>query len=308
VTNPFVEPGPHGGDGARLAARLGVSPSEVLDLSVSCNPVAPDVTALVIDHADTVRTYPDDRVARDALADAIGVDPARLVLTNGGAEAIALVAAVLPRGWVQHPDFSLYAAHLAVVEPGAPRWRSNPHNPTGQLAADDEDAAVWDEAFYPLTTASWTRGDADRGSVVVGSLTKLFACPGLRIGYVLTPDDQLAGEVTARRPEWSVNALACAVLPALLDTADLDGWSAALRSLREQLVTVLVAHDLKPDPSDANFVLVRDAPTLRDHLARRGVLVRDTTSFGWPDGVRIAVPDANGLESFAAALATWSRP
>jgi len=44
------------------------------------------------------------------------------------------------------------------------------------------------------------------------------------------------------------------------------------------------------------------APGLRGHLARSAVLVRDTANFGLPDGVRIAVPDAEGLERFARAL------
>jgi histidinol-phosphate/aromatic aminotransferase/cobyric acid decarboxylase-like protein len=98
------------------------------------------------------------------------------------------------------------------------------------------------------------------------------------------------------------------VLPALLEQADLGTWSSAVHTLREQLVGVLEEHDCKPDHSDANFVLVRDAPTLRDHLARHRVLVRDTTSFGWPGGVRVAVPDSRGLERLDAALRTWSRP
>jgi histidinol-phosphate/aromatic aminotransferase/cobyric acid decarboxylase-like protein len=301
----FVEPGAHGGDGAALAARLGIDPKDVLDLSASHNPVAPDVAPLVAAHADAVRTYPDDRSARDALAAAIGVDPARIVVTNGGAEAIALVAGAYPRGWVDAPDFSLYERHLAVVELGAPRWRSNPHNPTGALAATDDTAFVWDEAFYALATGTWTRGDAERGSVVVGSLTKLFACPGLRVGYVLAPDELVAGTVAARRPEWSVNALACTVLPHLVETAALAEWAAAVRALRAQLVALVRAHGLEPLPSAANFVLVPSAAGLRDHLARRAVLVRDTASFGHPGGVRIAVPDDAGLERLALALREW---
>jgi histidinol-phosphate/aromatic aminotransferase/cobyric acid decarboxylase-like protein len=306
VTAPFLPAGAHGGDGARLALQLGIPEAGVLDLSASHNPVAPDVVPLVAEHAGSVRAYPDDGPARDALAAAIGIAPERVVLTNGGAEAIALVAAARPRGWVEEPDFSLYARHLTVVERGAPRWRSNPHNPTGALSAAGEHAAVWDEAFYPLATGTWTRGDADRGSIVVGSLTKVFACPGLRAGYVLAPDDRLACQIRCRQPQWSVNALVCAVLPQLLATAALPEWAHAVCRLRGELVTLLRAHGLQPSPSDGNYVLVRDAPGVRDHLARHAVLVRDTASFGWPGGVRVAVPDEAGLERLAGALEGWS--
>ena len=68
-------------------------------------------------------------------------------MTNGGAEAIALVAGELGRAWVDEPDFSLYRRHLPAVVAGAPRWRSNPRNPTGLLRRDRRDRRVWDEAF-----------------------------------------------------------------------------------------------------------------------------------------------------------------
>ncbi len=58
---------------------------------------------------------------------------------------------------------------------------------------------------------------------------------------------------------------------------------------------------LDPEPSDANFVLVR-APGLRDRLAPHGVLVRDCASFGLPDHVRIAVPDDAGLARLEEVL------
>lgn len=295
-----LPPGRHGGDGAALARLLGIDPGDVLDLSASLNPVAPDVVPLVVRAAWAVRTYPDDAAARLALADAMAVDPDRLVLTNGGAEAIALVAASQPVGWVDEPDFSLYRRHLGRLDPSGPRWRSNPHNPSGRLAAADERAGVWDEAFYPLATGSWTRGDP--GAMVVGSLTKLFACPGLRIGYVLAPTPETAASIAARRPEWAVNGVACAVLPELLANVDLPGWSAAIAGLRSRLVELLGRHGFAPSPSDVNYVLVPDAPGLRNRLARRAIAVRDTASFGFPEGVRIAVPDQAGLDRLAAAL------
>ena len=296
-------PGPHGGDGPRLAAALGVDPDAVLDLSASLNPCAPDVAALVAAHAGAVRRYPDVEPPTEALAATLGVEPSNLVLTNGGAEAIALVAAAHPVGWVDEPDFSLYARHLAAHDRRGLRWRSNPHNPTGRLADPSESADVWDEAFYPLATGSWTRGDRD--AIVVGSLTKVFACPGLRVGYVRCPDRELATDLRRRQPRWAVNGLACAALPELLAAADLGGWAAGVAALRCELVRRLRTAGLDPDPSDAAYVLVRHAPGLRSHLARRGVLVRDTTSFGVPGGVRIAVPDSGGLERLDRALEGW---
>jgi histidinol-phosphate/aromatic aminotransferase/cobyric acid decarboxylase-like protein len=294
------EPGPHGGEGVRLAAVLGVSPDEILDLSVSLNPCAPDISELIRAHSGAVRRYPDPRIATATLAKHIGVDEERVVLTNGGSEAIALVAAEFPVGDVDECDFSLYARHLLRVEPDAPRWRSNPRNPTGALAPPYERAGVWDEAFYPLATGNWSRGDAD--AIVVGSLTKVFACPGMRAGYVVAPEPGLAERLRERQPEWSVNGLACAVVPELLDLADLPAWAAAIAALRGRLEALLREHGFEPASSDANFVLVRHARGLRDALAEHGVLVRDTGSFGIPDGVRVAVPDDAGLDRLARAL------
>jgi histidinol-phosphate/aromatic aminotransferase/cobyric acid decarboxylase-like protein len=294
-------PGDHGGDGARLARALGLDPAAVLDLSASLNPVAPDPVPVLAYHLDAVGRYPDPAPATAALASTMGVDPDRLLLTNGGAEAIALVAALRPTGWVDDPDFSLYRRHLTSLDPAAGRWRSNPHNPTGLLAPADERAAVWDEAFWPLATGTWTRGDADEGSVVVGSLTKLLACPGLRVGYVLCPDADLADRLAGRQPQWALNGLAAAALPELLDLVDLPAWAAAVADRRRLLAGVLAAAGYEPRPSHANWVLV-DAPDLRARLGAHAVSVRDCRSFGMPGTVRIAVPDAAGLARLEAAL------
>jgi histidinol-phosphate/aromatic aminotransferase/cobyric acid decarboxylase-like protein len=160
---------------------------------------------------------------------------------------------------------------------------------------------VWDEAFFPLATGTWTRGDADAGATVVGSLTKLYACPGLRLGYVLAPDDATVARLARRQPAWSVNGLALAALADLLAATDLTAWSATVAGLRSDLVAVLAGHGLSAVAADANWVLV-DAPGLRDRLLPERVVVRDCTSFGMPGTFRVAVPDADGLACLDEAL------
>jgi histidinol-phosphate/aromatic aminotransferase/cobyric acid decarboxylase-like protein len=289
-TSSIPAAGAHGGDGPAVARALGIPPGDLLDLSQSLNPLAPDPTPVVERHLDALRTYPDTTAATEALAGAMGVGTDRLLLTNGGAEAIALLAAEVG-GRVDEPEFSLHPRG------GGPRWRSNPHSPSGLLAGGDETADVWDEAFFPLATGRWTRGD---GVPVVGSLTKLLACPGLRAGYLLAAPG-LVERCRARQPAWSVGSLAATALPDLLTTVDLPAWRDGIAGLRELLVEVLAAHGLTARPSDANWLLV-DAPGLREVLAPHAVVVRDCASFGLPGVARIAVPDEDGVTRLDRAL------
>lgn len=296
----LLPPGAHGGDAHRLAHLLGRDPKEILDLSASLNPVAPDCTKVLVSALDDLDHYPDDTTATRALAETMGVDPGRLVLTNGGAEAIALVAQRQPTGWAEECEFGLYRRHLRTLDRNAPRWRSDPHNPTGRLLDPGDDAAVRDEAFYLLATGTWTRGD--EGVTVVGSLTKAWSLPGLRIGYVLAADADEADAVRRLRPRWSVNGLVCAALPRLLASADPIRWRDGIAALRGELVLVLQDHGIEPEHSDVNYLWVPHAPGLRERLLGDGILLRDGASFGRPDAVRIAVPDADGLDRLAQAL------
>jgi len=304
VAAPVPPAGAHGDDARRVAAALGLDPGELLDLATTLNPVAPDVTPLVARAARAVRWYPDVTAATASLAVRLDVDPALLILTNGGSEAIALVAAERPVGRVDGPEFSLYERHLASTggAPEAPRWASNPNNPTGRLAGPDERAAVWDEAHLPLATGTWSRHEA--GAIHLGSLTKLLACPGLRVGWIVAPDARVASRLRERQPAWSVSSIACDVLPDLLALVDLPRWLPEIASRRDALAEVLRRHDLDPLPSDAPWLLVPRSAGLRERLAPHGILVRDCASFGLPDHTRVGLPSAAGLERLDAALAT----
>ncbi|MBP7930126.1 MAG: aminotransferase class I/II-fold pyridoxal phosphate-dependent enzyme [Acidimicrobiia bacterium] len=292
--------GPHGGDGERLARWLGVAVERVIDLSASAHPDPPDVANLVAKNAHAALRYPDVGPATAKLAAAMGVDQDRLLLTAGGSQAIAAVARKFPNGWADRFDFSLYRQHLT-LEAGGRLWASDPHNPTGILRPPSHRAAVRDEAFYPLATGTWTRGDAN--SIVVGSLTKTFACPGLRLGYVVAVDGEQANSIAESLPEWPVSGVALGVLIDCLDLVDLPTWAADLTEQRDRLYRLLERFGLEPtEGASATSVWVPNAPGLRRALAERAILVRGGTSFGYPDAVRIAVPDSEAMAELEDAL------
>jgi ABC-type cobalamin/Fe3+-siderophores transport system ATPase subunit/histidinol-phosphate/aromatic aminotransferase/cobyric acid decarboxylase-like protein len=285
---PVPAAGRHGGDGPAVARALGLD--TILDLSQTLNPFAPDVAALLVRHQDAVGQYPDASRATAALAEHLGVDRDRLLVTSGGSEAISLVAAEIGGRPVQEPDFGLYPRQAS-----GPRWRSDPHSPSGVLATPSEQAEVWDEAFYPQATGRWWSG---RPTLVVGSLTKVFACPGLRMGYLIADD---VARFARRQPAWPVGSLGLAVLPELLEMADVASWRDQIAEARSELVGRFEERGYEAVAADAPWVLVH-APGLRARLAPQGVLVRDCASFAMPGWVRVAVPGEPGLARLTAAL------
>jgi len=234
------------------------------------------------------------------MASALDVDTDLLVLTNGASEAIALVAALHPVGDVVDPEFSQYRRHLAEVRPGAMRWRSNPSAPRGRLAAPDDTAAVWDESYYALATGRWTRGDAT--SWRIASLTKVWRCAGLRLGYVIAPTPADADAVRRLQPEWSVNGLALAVVEELAGTSDLERWATQIAESRRTLVRELFDRGLAAIDTEANWILIDDAGWLVEPLFRERILVRELGNYALPGKVRIAAPDDATLDRLLTAI------
>ncbi|MEX2626845.1 MAG: aminotransferase class I/II-fold pyridoxal phosphate-dependent enzyme [Ilumatobacteraceae bacterium] len=295
----------HGGDGPAVARRLGVPVDRIVDLSANLNPFAPPIDEVLARHIGRVRHYPHPDeldAATGHLATAIGVGPERLVLTNGSAEAIALVARHVGSGLVVEPEFATYRRHLVDIDdPTAGRWRSNPNSPLGTLAPADAAAAVWDEAYWPMTCGTWTRGDDTAWRI--GSFTKLWACPGLRLGYAIAPTIDDAAAIAHDQPEWSVGPVALAALGDLLDQEDLTATAARLGEHRGRFADELTALGYRVRPGVAPWLLLDGAAGLRELLVEHRVVVRDCTSYGLPGTHRLALPAPAALDQVLAALA-----
>ena len=216
------------------------------------------------------------------------------------------------------------AAEMIVRERPALTFVCNPNNPTGALmsrvdlaALADSVAAIGgllvvDEAYINLSDwhaeANVVDIAAQHGSVVaLRSMTKDYALTALRLGYAIAAPPVIA-RLQTLQPDWSVNGLAQAAgMVALADDGYLERARQAVAASRDCVVERLEALGIRCYPTAANFVLaqVGDAAALRDQLARQGLFVRDCTSFGLPDCIRIGlrpVADCIRLTDAIAAL------
>jgi histidinol-phosphate aminotransferase len=164
-----------------------------------------------------------------------------------------------------------------------------------EVRAQPERLVVLDEAYAAFMAERWSSEALlarHRNLVILRSLTKDHALPGLRLGYLLARSE-VARAVEAVRPPWSVNAGA---LRAGLATLEPDARTHVVRAQalvaqsRDLLTQRLTSVGYAVRPSSANFVLVDvgAAVDFRRALLPHGVVVRDCTSFGLPEHVRIA--------------------
>ncbi|MFH1775872.1 MAG: histidinol-phosphate transaminase [Chloroflexota bacterium] len=178
----------------------------------------------------------------------------------------------------------------------------NPNNPTGHyfsredieaiLKAVGDGLLVLDEAYVAFVAANWSSLDLiNRGNVIIlRSMTKDYGLAGLRLGYAVT-GGEIARNLRRARLPWNVNAAAQKAGVMVLDEADYFAKSLEkVRVAGELLVDGLSRLGLRLLPSSAHFFLVKvgDARAFRGALLGYGILVRDCTSFGLPEYVRIA--------------------
>jgi threonine-phosphate decarboxylase len=188
-------------------------------------------------------------------------------------------------------------------------WLCNPNNPTGQLWPLPSELSAWmaahpqtlfaiDEAFLPLLLPD--ENDRERSMipaigtlpnvVVLRSLTKQYALPGLRLGYAVA-SEQWARRIRAEVAPWSVNALAQLAGVAALEDKEYEARTQSWLATEAQSWVARLGRSsgrLRPVPSATSFVLARlegrRAAEVGAHLARHGIAVREASNFVGLDG------------------------
>ncbi|WP_049902203.1 histidinol-phosphate transaminase [Halorubrum distributum] len=177
---------------------------------------------------------------------------------------------------------------------------TSPHNPSGSTmpldeieaiadATAEETLVVVDEAYgeFAAVDSAIPLVDERDDVAVLRTFSKAYGLAGLRIGYSVV--SEAWGEAYARvNTPFAANELACrAALAALDDDEHVQRSVESARWAREYIASEL---DAPTVDSAGNFVLaaVGDGERVAEAAQERGVIVRDCTSFGLPEHVRVS--------------------
>jgi histidinol-phosphate aminotransferase len=208
---------------------------------------------------------------------------------------------------VPDPNFAhdLDAMAAAITPKTKEVFIANPNNPTGTLLSQEEIdrfmdkvpdhvIVVFDEAYYeflenPPDTLKFVR--EGRNVVVLRTFSKIQGLANLRIGYGLAKAELIDVLQKTRQP-FNTNGIAQAgALAGLLDEEHQRKTREITIEGREFLQREFAALGLDYVPSFANFVLVcvGDGKAVFQALMKCGIIVRDMTSYGLPEWIRVSI-------------------
>ena len=281
-----------------------------------------------------VRSYPEPSAAslERMIARECGISPDEVLVTSGAVDAIYLIAQVYRNEGtcrIMQPTFREYEDACRVFgyqerEDGALCWLCNPNNPTGDVMATDEvlalaerhsllivDQSYEDYTMAPLIQPSDVVGRDD--IILLHSMTKRYAVPGLRLGYITASAKMISCLREQYRP-WAINALSLEAGKWLVqrgETAipDLSTYLAETQRLRAMLNEI---DGIEAQPTQTNFFLCTiqqaTAAELKEYLAREhGILIRDASNFTGltPHHFRIATQSPAENDALVAAIKNY---
>ncbi|ADL12382.1 threonine-phosphate decarboxylase CobD [Acetohalobium arabaticum] len=204
----------------------------------------------------------------------------------------------------------------------------NPNNPTGDLISKDDllkllataekndvfvivDEAfldfLWAEADYTLIS----KAAAVDNLLVLRSMTKFFAIPGLRVGYAVT-NRQLVTKLEENKDPWNVNLFAQRVgTEVVAEDKYIQKTKEAINREKKFLYQSLEKlTGCEPYQPAANYILIDISKTeytsteLKDRLASKGILIRDCSSYHLlgSNFIRVAVKGREDNQQLIAAL------
>jgi threonine-phosphate decarboxylase len=331
----------HGGNIFEAAQRCGCGPEEMIDFSSNINIASPRVD--LKPDAEMIRRYgdPEYRELRQAVAERYNLPQENIALFNGASGAIfALFETLRPAQCCLYaPLYGEYkraaeryaqkvtlinrfeeidtvppkGSTVVFVNPSTPEGRCYDMEKLMELWKRQECTVIVDESFLEFTEKPSVRRFLEKCEklYIVQSLTKFYACAGVRVGALFATPENLA---KLSRPAWPISSFDAAHMAAALrDRKHAVRSRKKNMKRRAQLRKILEGSDLfeRVYPGEANYLMVRSvdkAAAVKERLLEHRILVRDCTNFGFlgDNHLRFAVkqkPDLKALKKVLHALA-----
>lgn len=305
----------------------------------------PELMNYLASELQTIQNYPSPSAheLNEVAATRLNVPSDQFLFTNGATEAFYLIAKVFSgqKAAIVAPTFSEYedackihGVHYQLINKSSLKsceydlvFICNPNNPDGNIIPTDELVTiitgfpttifVIDEAYIEFTNQLPSLAPQVKSLpnlIVVKSLTKTFAIPGLRLGYVMASDNVIKKLLDKKMP-WTVNALA--IKAGLQLFRNYDQWQFNVQELihaTQRFINALsVINWLEVRPTHTSYFLVKvgknSAAELKKYLAEEhGILVRDATNFNGLEGeyIRLATQSTASNQVLINALKAWN--
>ena len=295
-------------------------------------------------------SYPEPEPYRleQQLARLAGLNKEEVCVTNGATEAIYLIAqtfretctAILQPTFSEYADAcrmhahrltSLYqlpaeAEHFKLPTDVRMLWICNPNNPTGTVIArnrletlmdaNPEVCFVIDQSYESFTLQpllSPAEAALRPNVLLLHSLTKRYALPGIRLGYI-TGNAGLLNRLRTNRMPWSVNSMAIEAGLFLTSHPEVGRFdlTACLQEAQRLKQALDKTGGLEVWDTETHYMLARlrygKAAALKDYLAEtHGILIRDASNFEGLDEHYFRVASQTESENckLVQAIATW---
>ncbi|GCF95195.1 threonine-phosphate decarboxylase [Enterococcus florum] len=213
---------------------------------------------------------------------------------------------------------------FAIAEEATGICLCNPNNPTGQMLNQTELdelltfcqdrglVLIVDEAFADFSGKEDSlipKVTKYANLFVLRSLTKMFAIPGLRLGYLLTSNVEILDQIEQVTVPWHINTFAdLAGQQALKEQSFIEESQHYIEKERSFLIGELArfSDNIIVYPSQTNFLFFRylGEDCLQEKLIYKGILIRNCTSFKGlsQNYYRIAVKKRNQNQALVNAL------
>ncbi len=228
------------------------------------------------------------------------------------------------------PDHDDITSVLDFSPPGSLCILGNPNNPTGHtlppgllnFLAERYPQIFFcvDEAYKGFTSLSGERPLTYHSNILsLHSLTKLFAVPGIRMGY-LCGEESLLSKVSNDLPVWNVGAISEHLARAFLQDSSHVAKTLEWLNLTKPVFYERLADfpSIEAYPSDANFLLFqlkgKDEKVFYEALIKRGIVLRICDDFEnlepgfFRTSIRLKQDNERLFEALRDVLGSSSKP
>lgn len=116
--------------------------------------------------------------------------------------------------------------------------------------------------------------------LIIKAFTKLYGMPGIRLGYGIAGDETLPGKIDKVTQPWGISVLAqTAGLAALQEDAFVAESLSNIEKEKRRMIIAMSKAGYLIYESAANFIFFEGEPDLAEVCLKKGILIRDCSSF-----------------------------